>query len=79
MRLHPDAPVMVDARGRLHLDDQHDAGPTCKGPGPVRQEFVNGAGERDVRTVEACPRCDGTGSHWGPLRVITLEEQEGAA
>ena len=75
MRLHPDAPVLIDRRGIIHLLDADAAGPTCKGPGPTRVEFVNDAGNRDVRTTAPCPRCDGGGSHWGPLRVVSLEQQ----
>lgn len=44
---------------------------TCNGPGPLREEFVNEAGNRDIRTIEPCPDCDG-GSH-REHRVITLE------
>lgn len=73
--IHPDAPVMQDANRRYHLDRDADAGPTCKGPGPTRHEFVNEADNRDVRTVTPCPRCDGRGSHYG-YTLVTLEQQE---
>lgn len=70
-----DAPVMQDRRLNLQLDDDHQGGPTCKGPGPTRQEFVNGAGNRDVRTTAPCPRCDGQGGSHGGYTLVTLEQQ----
>lgn len=75
MRIPEGAPVMIDSRGRVHMDDNHEGGPTCKGPGPTRVEFVNDAGNRDIRTVEQCPRCDGQGGSHGGYTRITLEQQ----
>lgn len=49
--------------------------PTCKGPGPLRREFVNDVGHRDVETIEQCPDCDGHGGSHGEYRLITLESQ----
>lgn len=75
-----DAPVMQDARRRLRLEPEADGGPTCNGPGPLIEEVVTDAGRRDVRTVEECSRCGGTGgSHRGPVRLVTLEEHDGAS
>lgn len=74
-----DAPVVQRPGGRLVLQEDHAGGPTCPGPGPTLAEFVNDAGNRDVRTVEQCPRCDGQGGSHGGYRLITLEQQAEAS
>ena len=70
-----DAPVRVGRGGRLVYDDESFGRPTCAGPGATVREFVNAAGNRDVETIEHCPRCDGHGGSHGGYTLVTLEEQ----